>query len=117
MKTNNGVWDDAGSAGSTLEHTLQQVTRALVERFRPVRVILFGSQARGEPRRDSDVDLLVVTECPPPRAVAWRIARSLAPELPLQLVFMERREWEETRDVVGGIAYPAAREGRVLYAA
>jgi predicted nucleotidyltransferase len=39
---------------------IQRITSALVQEFRPQRVILFGSRAYGEPRADSDVDLLVV---------------------------------------------------------
>jgi predicted nucleotidyltransferase len=34
----------------------------VVEHFKPQRVILFGSRARGEARRDSDIDLLVVVD-------------------------------------------------------
>ena len=33
-----------------------------MEYFRPQRVILFGSRARGEATRDSDIDLLVIVE-------------------------------------------------------
>ncbi len=39
---------------------LQAFTQQLVERFAPEQVILFGSQARGEGRWDSDADILVV---------------------------------------------------------
>ena len=39
---------------------LEPYLRVIVERFQPERIILFGSQARGEPGADSDVDLLVV---------------------------------------------------------
>jgi hypothetical protein len=39
---------------------LEPYLRLLVERFQPERVILFGSQARGEADADSDFDLLVV---------------------------------------------------------
>src|SRR5690348_314724 len=34
----------------------------VVEFFKPQRVILFGSRARGEATRDSDIDLLVVVD-------------------------------------------------------
>ena len=34
----------------------------VVEYFKPQRVILFGSRARGEAKRDSDIDLLVVVD-------------------------------------------------------
>ena len=49
------------SGGSPIiELALREVTRGIVEAFKPDRVILFGSYAYGEPRADSDVDLLVV---------------------------------------------------------
>ncbi len=36
------------------------MVRRIVHRFRPERIILFGSHARGDAGPDSDVDLLVV---------------------------------------------------------
>lgn len=39
---------------------IQAYSDAIVREFRPQRIILFGSRARGEPGADSDVDLLVV---------------------------------------------------------
>ena len=45
---------------NAIEHTVRQI----VEQFRPERIILFGSYAYGQPRPDSDVDLLVVMETP-----------------------------------------------------
>ncbi len=41
---------------------LQEITRRIVERFAPEKVILFGSHSSGAPRADSDVDLLVIME-------------------------------------------------------
>jgi hypothetical protein len=35
----------------------------------------------------------------------------------VQLIFMSPEEFEETKDVVGGIAYPAAHWGKSLYEA
>ena len=40
---------------------IQAYSDAIAREFKPQRVILFGSHARGEPGADSDVDLLVVT--------------------------------------------------------
>ena len=39
---------------------LESFTQRLVEHFAPQKVILFGSQARGVARWDSDADILVV---------------------------------------------------------
>jgi len=42
------------------EDKLRELTRRILRHFQPERIILFGSYAYGEPRPDSDVDLLAV---------------------------------------------------------
>jgi len=39
---------------------IRAVTRQIAEKFKPQKIILFGSYARGNPKPESDVDLLVV---------------------------------------------------------
>jgi predicted nucleotidyltransferase len=39
---------------------IEEMTRLLVEFYRPVRIYLFGSEGRGEAREDRDLDFLVV---------------------------------------------------------
>jgi predicted nucleotidyltransferase len=41
---------------------IDDVARQIAEKFKPIKIILFGSYAYGTPRRESDVDLLVVME-------------------------------------------------------
>ena len=36
---------------------------------------------------------------------------------PFDIILMTRERFEETKDVVGGIAYPASRKGKVIYEA
>ncbi len=96
---------------------LEAVVEQIIGRFRPAKVILFGSYASGQPGPDSDVDLLVVTPAPP----NWREAHRFGMELEsrfglrLHLQFMREEEFEETRNVVGGLAFPASRTGKMLY--
>ncbi|MFQ5880961.1 MAG: nucleotidyltransferase domain-containing protein [Candidatus Methylomirabilales bacterium] len=42
------------------EETLKEIIRRIVKVAKPEKIILFGSAARGEVGRNSDVDLLVV---------------------------------------------------------
>ncbi|HEY4983947.1 MAG TPA: nucleotidyltransferase domain-containing protein [Verrucomicrobiae bacterium] len=39
---------------------IRELTERIVREFSPERVVLFGSYANGNPRPDSDVDLLVI---------------------------------------------------------
>ena len=89
----------------------------IVDRFRPERIILFGSHARGNAGPDSDVDLLVVLrDAAPKRAKAVAIYELLAGSgLPKDVIVVSPEEVERYRDVPGTLIRSALREGRVLY--
>ena len=97
---------------------LAEITQRIVAISDPQQIILFGSQARGDARPDSDLDLLVVKEeMESPRAEAARIYRALAGlKIPVDIVVARSDTVRRHRDVVGTIVRPALREGRVLYA-
>jgi predicted nucleotidyltransferase len=44
------------------QRAIDETVRQIVHKFDPLKIILFGSYARGRPRPESDVDLLVVME-------------------------------------------------------
>ena len=46
------------------QKAIDEVVRQIAENFHPQQIILFGSYARGNPRPESDVDLLVVMDSP-----------------------------------------------------
>jgi predicted nucleotidyltransferase len=96
---------------------IDEAVQRIVDRFHPVKIILFGSYARGAAGPDSDVDLLVVMEVKDSkRRQAVEIDLALSDRtFPLDLIVVTPEEFEKYRDTVGHIVYPAVREGRVLY--
>jgi len=48
------------SQSVTQKNEADRITKILVEKYKPEKVILFGSVARGEETKDSDLDLFVV---------------------------------------------------------
>jgi len=99
------------------EATLHQMVERIVNGFSPLRIVLLGSRARGTASAESDVDLLVVTDRPgSKRQQAVAIDLALADiRVPKDVIVVGAEELESERDIVGTIAYPAWREGVVLY--
>jgi predicted nucleotidyltransferase len=100
-----------------LDATLREIIDRIVSGFSPRKIILFGSRARGTAAPDSDVDLLVVTDRPgSKRQQAVAIDLALADiRVAKDVLVVGAEELDRDRDVVGTIAYPAWREGIVVY--
>lgn len=99
---------------------LARVVERLVETFQPERVYVFGSQARGEPTPDSDIDLLVVVSeaDQPPHRLAQAAYRAAAPHsLALDLLVMSLDEFKRRSRALASLPATVLREGRTLYAA
>jgi hypothetical protein len=65
------------------------------------------------------LDLLVIeAEVPNAREESLRLRMALEDvPWPVDVIVMSRQRFEETKDVIGGIAYPAHKYGRILYEA
>ncbi len=83
------------------------------------KIILFGSRARGDARPDSDYDLLVVLrDIAPGEKRSYRLSLYHAFQgagVAVEPWVMSEEEFEETKGVIGGLAYPASKEGVLLY--
>ncbi|HUU91925.1 MAG TPA: nucleotidyltransferase domain-containing protein [Phycisphaerae bacterium] len=98
---------------------IQEIVQRILKVTRPRRIILFGSAATGGMTSDSDIDLLVLEDSPGNvRQKSVRLRESLgAMGYPFDVIVMATDRFEETRDLVGGIARPASRHGRIIYEA
>ena len=64
---------------------LQGIVEKIRERYKPERIILYGSFAYGQPNDESDFDILVILTMPPSRKEAWDAARVFGKRRRLQL--------------------------------
>jgi predicted nucleotidyltransferase len=98
---------------------LDEIVQRVLAVAQPDKIILFGSAATGHMTKDSDIDLLVVEPSPPntrERSVKFRDAVGNL-GYPVDIIVMRTDRFEQTKRVIRGIAYPANKYGRVIYAA
>ena len=98
---------------------LEALIQRTAEAVHPLRILLFGSSARGEAGPDSDVDLLVVMpEGVHRRRTAQFLYRTLrGTGLAFDIVVATPSDLERHKDNVGLIYSTILREGKEVYAA
>ena len=98
------------------QKAINQVVEQIVEKFKPEKIILFGSYARGNPRPESDVDMLVVMDTPLKdvrqaieicQQIEYRFGLDLIVHTPKHLAERVKKGDWFLRDVL--------KEGKVLY--
>jgi predicted nucleotidyltransferase len=108
---------DAATDKTVTASLIDTIIQRLLAVSHPDRIILFGSAARGQMTPDSDIDLLVLEKAPAqPRRHSVRLRDALRGlGYPFDVMVMATERFEETKGVIGGLAYPANKYGRVIY--
>ena len=99
------------------DELIAAMTDRIVNGFDPLRVILFGSHARGEAGPGSDVDLLVaLADVSDKRKATVEIREALA-DLPVfkDIIVTTPDEIANRGTLVGTVLRPALREGKIIY--
>jgi predicted nucleotidyltransferase len=98
---------------------IEDLVRRIVAVAHPLRIVLFGSAARGEMGPDSDMDVLVIVpDGIHRRHTARAIYRHLIGfPLAVDVVVATESDLRKHKDNFSLVYYPASREGREIYAA
>jgi uncharacterized protein len=108
----------AHQAVSIIDPWLTTIVGRIVRTLDPVRIILFGSRARGDQRPDSDYDLLVILDHVDDRRATRIEVRGSFADLPVSADILVASVDEAEGRVPGhpaGTTYSAIREGRTIY--
>lgn len=102
-----------------LEQLLDIITQRIVQSSNPIKIILFGSCARGEMGPNSDIDLMVVVPNGTHRRnTARRIYRAMiGVGFAVDVVVVNEDDLIQFKDNQNVIIKPAQEEGRLLYVA
>jgi len=101
------------------ETLLNEIVCRVLSVARPDKIILVGSAATGQMTKDSDVDLLVIEPAPVNTRERSVEIRDAVGDIgyPVDVIVMRTERFERTKRVIGGIAFPPNKHGRVIRAA
>ena len=110
----------AMGAGASMidEATINKAVELLRQAAPDATIILFGSGARGESKEDSDLDFLVVEPVvTAQREEMVRLSDALrALRIPVDVLVVSQKTFDEWADTPNTLLYEAAREGRIFHA-
>jgi len=110
---------DDSRGGSMITQEIERIRDIIVQEYRPDRIILFGSRARGDARPDSDIDILVVSdrEKDLPRHKRGLQVRLKLSNIatPLDILFYTHGDLDKWKNVRQSLAATVLQEGVVLY--
>jgi predicted nucleotidyltransferase len=105
----------------TVGQEIEQIVRRIAEGYRPLKVILFGSYAYGEPTEDSDIDLLIVKETSERFIDRWVTVRELIADpqrrIPVEPIILTPDELDRRLSKGDQFLQEIVARGKLLYAA
>jgi len=102
------------------DRRLARVVQRLVEAYRPERIYLFGSSARGDRGPDSDYDLMVVVgddASPERRRSRLAYQRLWGTGIAADVLVWTRTRFDSRLHLRASLPSTVLREGKLLYAA
>ncbi len=100
-----------------LEKEIQDITHQIIEKYKPDKIILFGSAARNELREDSDLDFLIIKrETPHYGADRIRqLSKMIDRNIPVDFLIYRPEEFDKRLQMGDPFIKLIKREGKVLY--
>lgn len=96
---------------------IEHITAQIIAKYKPERIILFGSAARGEFGPDSDADFLIIK-----RDTPWygadrirELSRIIERDIPVDLLVYRPEEFEGRVRIGDPFLKAVLKEGKILY--
>jgi predicted nucleotidyltransferase len=109
------------AASEKVRAIIQGILEKLVAGYSPEKVILFGSHAYGDPRPESDIDLLIIKDTPDRFIDRWVTVRHILsdPErtVPLETLVLTPEEVSKRLALGDQFLAEIIEKGEVLHAA
>ena len=96
---------------------INKITKQIIDKYRPEKIILFGSAARGKFGPDSDADFLIIKRDTPLYGVdrIRELSRMIDRNIPVDLLVYRPEEVEQRLKIGDPFLKAILKEGKVLY--
>jgi len=103
--------------GKDILKEIQRITAQIIEKYKPDKVILFGSAARNELKEDSDLDFLIIKrETPLYGADRIRqLSRMIDRDISVDFLIYRPEEFDKRLQMGDPFIKSIVKEGKVLY--
>ena len=100
-----------------LELEIKNITGQIIEKYKPERIILFGSTVRGKLTSDSDVDLLIIKKDTPLYGAdrIRELSRIIDRDIPVDFLVYRPEEFEKRLNMGDPFLKAVLKEGKILY--
>lgn len=98
---------------------MDRITEIIQDKYKPEKIILFGSLARGELREGSDIDMLIIKDSNKKKYArvldVLNLIKDIDRRLPYAPIVLSRREFEQGLQEKGYFFRQILKDGQVLY--
>jgi predicted nucleotidyltransferase len=98
---------------------MEQIVALITSKVSPERIVLFGSYARGESKKNSDIDILIILKnLKNEREITGSLYKELLNEkisIPIDFLAIDFDKYNKLKDKIGYIYKTIEQEGQILY--
>ena len=106
---------------SKINQEAKRIAEVVAKKYKPEKIILYGSVARGEIRKDSDIDLCIIKKTRLPfRKRLWKVyklIRDVDYSYGIEPVVFTPKEFQERQDNNNFFIRNILKDGKILYEA
>jgi len=101
----------------TYENEIAEITEKIIKGYNPEKIILFGSAAKGELRKDSDADFFIIKDTEERFFNRCRAVRRLirGREIPVDIIVYSPKEVNHALEIGSFFTEDIIKNGKVLY--
>lgn len=96
---------------------IDDISKRIGLKFKPKKIVLFGSTALGKETKNSDIDLCIIKDAIQDKSKEYIEIRKMLDDIlvPMDIIFFNNKEYNKRKDIFGTVQYEIDKKGVVIY--